>query len=711
MTYPTPAITLVAAMLATPVVARQADDTPPPSTDFDTTLRLDPVVVTARQWEELIQDVPQSISVMDADTIRDAGITSIRDASFLVPNLHMTEFSSRRLSFPTFRGISTGVGDPSVTTYIDGVPQLKISSSNLAMLDVARLEFLRGPQGTLYGRNSIGGLIKVETNRPTNTPTLRAATTWGDYDLQEHSLTYSGPIVEDQWYISLSGMYSEREGYTTNTTTGNDLDSRRSTFGRAKVMYTPDDRNTFEYTIYSERSRDGGFVLGFVDQLRAKSHHIAIDFEGDADRDILSNSLTWTHEGDDVDIVSVTSFVDWDISESSDFDFSAFDSVRRFTDASQEYFYQELRVASPADEPIALDNGQTLKWLVGGTVFSSDGEESATNSFRAFAPPPFSPGDFTTDEGDFDDLGLAVFGQATLSVDDKLDLTAGLRYDYEDKDADITNTTVFGGFPLPVARRSEDESFDEWVPAFSVAYHATDDMMLYGRAAKGFKAGGFNLTSPAGNESFGTETSWTYEFGVKTSLFDDQVQFNAAYFYIDWDDLQLSLFDAMAGGYIDNAGGATSQGFELELEAKVAKGVDVFAGFGYTNAEFDRFVDQFGGDNAGNDLAFVPETTLNAGAQFNGELGSGVTWFARGEYVNIGTYYLDAGNRESERFGLANFRLGVKYDNVRIEGWMRNAFDDEYILVAFQPSPIDPSTFVGENGAPQTFGVTVSVEF
>lgn len=678
-------------------------------------LRLPPVIVTARKWSENVQVVPQSVSVFGESLLRDAGITNIREASYLVPNLIITEFSSRRLSFPTIRGISTGVGDPSVTTYIDGVPQLSISSTNITLLDVEQLVFLRGPQGTLYGRNSIGGLIKLETSRPTNTQVLSYGTTWGDYDLQEHRLSFSGPIVEDRWFISLSGLYSKRDGYTKNDFTGNRVNDRRSTFGRGKIVFTPDDRNVFEFTIYSERSRDGGFGLGFLDGFSSaiddRAHHISVDFEGRVDRDILSNALTWNYYGDDVEFTSISSYVDWDISEQSDFDFTEFDSVRRFTDASEDYFYQELRLSSPENAPYRIDERHTIKWLVGGTLFTSDGEESATNEFRTFAPAPFIAGDFTTDEGDFDDFGLAAFGQATLTIDEKIDLTAGLRYDYEDKEADITNTTVFGGFPLPVTTRSEDESFDEWAPAFSIAYHVTDDAMLYARAAKGFKAGGFNLTAPSGSESFDTETSWTYEAGYKSSWLEDRLIFNAAVFYIDWDDLQLSLFDLASGGYISNAGEATSQGFELELTVKVTEGVDVFAGFGYTDAESDKFIDQFGADVSGNNLAFVPETTFNVGAQINGELGNGTQWFARGEYVNIGTYYLDAGNREKESFSLANFRVGLQWDNIRVEGWIRNAFDDEYVLVAFQPDPFDPTTFVGENGAPRTMGVTVSILF
>ena len=694
-----------------------ADDSPERLTQssavdgVDISVRLNPVIVTARRWTEFAQDLPQSVTVMDETIIRDAGITSIREASYLIPNMIVTEFSSRRLSFPTFRGISTGIGDPSVTTYVDGVPQLKISSTNISMLDVVRMEFLRGPQGTLYGRNSIGGLIKLETARPTNTPTLRGSTTFGNYDLQEHTLSYSGPIVEDKWFISLSGMYSERDGYTTNTFTGNRVDDRRSTFGRAKILFTPDDRNEIEYTIYNERSRDGGFALGLLTTLQSQPHTISEDFEGKADRDILSNSLTWNHHGENVDFVSISSFVDWDIDEESDVDFSVVDGIRRETKESQDYFYQEFRISSASDKPNKINDNTSLKWLVGGSLFSSDGNEAATNINRpggAFIF--FSPLDVgtITDSGDFEDLGLAAFGQATLTLNENLDLTAGLRFDYEDKDADITNAINTVGFTGSTTT-SFSESYDEVVPSFSAALHLKDNAMVYARAAKGFKAGGFNVAAPAGETNYGTETNWTYEAGVKTTWFEERMILNAAVFYIDWDDLQLSLIDPTTRkGFIDNAGQATSTGVEVELTGRVTEGLDIFAGFGYTDAEFDSFVDQFGNNVAGNNLAFVPDTTFNIGAQVNGDLGNGTSWFARGEYVNIGTYQLDAANTESQQFELTNFRAGVEWNNVRVEGWIRNAFDEDYVLVAF---PLTPTAFIGENGVPRTYGLTVSIQF
>lgn len=710
-------VSMASAQEADEQIESAADDsterqTQSPTVDgVDISIRLNPVIVTARRWTEFAQDLPQSVTVMDETMLRDAGITSVREASYLIPNMLVTEFSSRRLSFPTFRGISTGIGDPSVTTYVDGVPQLKISSTNISMLDVVRLEFLRGPQGTLYGRSSIGGLIKLETARPTNTPTLRGSTTFGNYDLQEHTLSYSGPIVEDKWFISLSGMYSERDGYTTNTFTGNRVDDRRSTFGRAKILFTPDDRNDIEYTIYNERSRDGGFALGLLTTLQTQSHTISEDFEGKADRDILSNSLTWNHRGENVDFVSISSFVDWDIDEESDVDFSVVDGIRRETKESQEYFYQEFRVSSASDQSLEFNDNMSLKWLVGGSLFSSDGNEAATNINRPGGVGIFfGPGSVGTisDSGEFEDLGLAAFGQATLTLNENLDLTAGLRFDYEDKDADITNAVDTVGFTGSTLT-SFSESYDEWVPSFSAALHLKDDAMVYARAAKGFKAGGFNVAAPAGETIYGTETNWTYEAGIKTTWFEERLILNAAVFYIDWDDLQLSLIDTTTfKGFIDNAGQATSTGVEFELTGRITEGLDVFAGFGYTDAEFDSFVDQFGNDVAGNNLAFVPDTTFNVGAQVNGDLGNGTSWFARGEYVNIGTYQLDAANTKSQQFELTNFRAGVAWDNVRIEGWIRNAFDEDYVLVAF---PLTPTAFIGENGVPRTYGVTVSIQF
>jgi iron complex outermembrane receptor protein len=707
-----PLFLLVAAVASGPALG-QADDDPPPPVDPETTLRLDPVVVTARKWEEAAEEVPKSLTVITETFARDAGIRTVRDASFYVPNLFMVEFSSRRLSFPTMRGVGSGQGDPAVTTYIDGVPQLTTGSTNIPLLDVERVEFLRGPEGTLYGRNSIGGLIHVHTKRPSNTPTLTARSTFGNYAHQEYQLGYSGPIIEDQLYLSLSGLYSVRDGYTDNVVTGHDVDDRNGLFGRGQLLWTPGDRSEVRLNLYGERARDGGFVLSSVDGLRDRPHRIAQDFEGKADRNIRSSSLTWDYEGDWFTLSTISAYQDWDVVETSDFDFSPIDGIRRRSEEDQDYFSQEVRLASPVDAPLEIADGVTLQWLAGVSGFTADSSRSFANDFRPGGAgilfPPFAVG-VDSARGDFDDDAIAAFGQATVAFDERLELSAGLRYDYESKDASLRNQFETGGFVVSSSEEDLDESYDEWVPNFSASYRF-DHVMVYGLAAKGFKAGGFNLRAPTDEIEFSPETSWTYEAGVKTTWFDDRLQANAAFFYIDWDDMQLSLFDAVAGGYVDNAGEATSIGFEVEVRAKPVEWLELFGGFGYTDAEFDEFIDPFGQDVSDNDLAFVPETTWNIGAQLNHETPSGYNLFARAEYVGVGDFYYDAGNREKDRFALANFRFGVDAGRMRVEAWVRNAFEDEYVPIAIQPNPADPTFFVGESGAPRTFGVTFSMTF
>lgn len=717
-----------------PAVLAQ-DDAPPPPTSTEATeegatesaaqtpeaadggdvTRAPAVIVSARKWEEDVQNVPQSVTVLPESFLEDSGIGNLREASYFVPNLFINEFSSRRLSFPTMRGIGSGVGDPAVTTYIDGVPQLSVATTNIPLLNVERIEFLRGPQGTLYGRNSIGGVMHIVTSDPSNRPTVTSRTTAGTYDLFEQVLGYSGPLVEDELYFSVTGMYSRRDGYTVNEATWNDVDHREQTFGQASLLWTPSDQSSLRLTLQGDRSRDGGFVLAPLDGLRARPHRINQDYEGIADRDIRSASLAWNYEGDSIDFTSITALQGWNVVETSDFDFTAIDGIRRRSSESQQMLYQELRFSSPADRDIAVGENADFRWLVGASAFVSDSERTAENNFRpAGAGIFFPPGmvGIDTQRGDFDDIGAAIFGQGTLTLEQKLELTAGMRFDHESKRTAVEHTFRTGGFTVLSTQESGDRTFNEFLPMFSAAYHVNDDVMTYGRVAKGFKAGGFNLAAPAGGLAFEPETSWTYEAGVKTSLLDDRMQFNASVFYIDWEDLQLSLFDAMVGGYIDNAAEATSQGFELELNTKPCENVDVFAGLGYTDATFDSFTDSYGSDVSGRHLAFVPETTWNVGAQYSGPIGHGDTeWFVRGEYVGVGTYYYDAGNRESESFQLANFRAGIRRHNVTVEGWIRNAFDEDYVLVAFQPSPVDPTVFVGESGAPQTLGVTVSIKF
>jgi iron complex outermembrane receptor protein len=289
--------------------------------------------------------------------------------------------------------------------------------------------------------------------------------------------------------------------------------------------------------------------------------------------------------------------------------------------------------------------------------------------------------------------------------------TTALRYDYESRDAEITNTFTPPGFGPIGATTTGNRSFARLLPRGSIAYRCCDEVKTYFSMARGFKAGGFNLTAPTGFESFGPEASWTYEIGAKSQWLNDKLTANAAVFYIDWDEMQLSQFDAMTGGFVSNAGKSTSHGVELELAGNVYSDLTLFGTAGYLETEFGRASDQ-DGSVRGNNLPFAPKMTFGAGGQYSHRLQSGRDVFARIDWFHVGEFSYDASNAETERYNLTNLRFGWASKKMRIEGFVNNLLNEEYVGIAFNVNP-DPTAarYVGQNGAPRTFGLSMSLMF
>jgi iron complex outermembrane receptor protein len=241
---------------------------------------------------------------------------------------------------------------------------------------------------------------------------------------------------------------------------------------------------------------------------------------------------------------------------------------------------------------------------------------------------------------------------------------------------------------------------------------------------RGYKAGGFNPLAPPGFESYDQESSWNYELGAKSAWLDDRLSLRVALFYIDWDDLQLNQSLGVPGQfYIANAGGADSKGVELEVQGRPLRGWDLFGGVGYTDARFlsgatASHIDASGAESTvdvgGNHLIYTPEFTANAGTQYSLQVCTYATLYARAEVVVYGRYFYNAANTAfQDAYSLANFRAGVRARHWFAEGWVRNAFDTEYVPIAFEfpNGALGGSGFVAENGAPLTFGLRAGVTF
>ncbi len=634
---------------------------------------LKPITVSAERREEPLQQVPSSVSVVTGQTIAIDEIRDINQASRYVPNLNMSYFTNQRLSFPFIRGIGSGQGSPAVTTYIDGVPQLSNATTNQQLYGIDRIEFLRGPQGTLYGRNTLGGVINIVTHKPTNTWERNAEVTFGNYGLQEYRAAVSGPIVKDNLYLSLTGGYQTRDGYSINTITGHDLDDREDVFGRLSLRWTPSEHWEVLLSYNGERDRDGDYAIYDLAALRHHHNRVAHDFEGSTRRDIVEPSLVINYFGQAVEMSLSSSYQYSRARDTTDIDETPLNAARRDNQEHQVAWIEELRFSSPTERPVLINKNMKFAWVGGIFFFDSSDRSRVVNDIRAGAvgPPPGAPFPFQQfQDSDLHDLGVAVYGQGTLTLWDKLDLTVGLRYDYERSRANLTsaNSTplIPGGAPV-----NDTRDFYRLSPKFGAGYHFTKDLMVYASATEGYRAGGFNPTPPAnsGLTSFGQETSWTYEVGVKSSWLNNRLTADAEVFYINWDNVQIDLPNGSASQFfITNGGKARSTGAELELTARPTDNLALFGGLGVMTTRFqDNIVNA--GIGRGNDLPFAPDLTWNVGAQYSLKVYKSLRAFARAEVFGIGRYFYDPTNRASQGdYLITNFRLGLTDGRWRIGG-------------------------------------------
>jgi iron complex outermembrane receptor protein len=311
-----------------------------------------------------------------------------------------------------------------------------------------------------------------------------------------------------------------------------------------------------------------------------------------------------------------------------------------------------------------------------------------------------------------DDLGVGIYGQGTFTFLEKLDVIVGARGDRERKKADLS--TFFTPAIAPVASVIAEQTFSDVSPQFSFGYRFAPKATLYGTAARGFKAGGFNAASPAGAEAYGQEHSWSFEGGLKTSLLSDRFSASIAAFYIDWQDLQVNVPNPLvpAQFFVANAAGASSTGAEVEVHARPEPGLDVFGAAGFTRARFAAGSTSNGINVSGNRLANTPSYTADFGVQYTRPLRGAVSFIGRAEAICYGDYEYDDPNTAGQgAYTLANLRAGLRAKHTFGEVWVRNAFDTRYIPVAFPYPGLAASGFVGENGAPRTFGVRLGVLF
>ena len=671
---------------------------------------LEGITVTAEKREKNIQEIPASITALSEIQIEDAKIVDTEDLTYLIPNLFMIKTGNHGAGgFLSIRGITpTMTGAPTVGFYVDDI---YYSGFDIELFDLERIEVLKGPQGTLYGRNTEAGVINIITKKPGNQWEGKAAAGYGNYNSQNYNVSIGGPLVQDKLFFRVAGKYFLSDGYFDNTFLDNDdADDRDDQDGRALLRWLPTDAWDITLSGEFQRYRDGNACFAPLDEVRRNPHDVNVDFEGSAEQDKNGQNLKVLHKGEWFTFTAISGLRHEKYDDENDLDFSSADLMRIQMSKDTDIFSQEIRIASAKDST-------PLEWLTG--IYYFDEEEDSLVSFdmRQGIPPYGIPPFQNITDSTTDTKGYALFGQATYTLFEKLGLTAGLRYDHDKKEFEFDNyydqdLSMFGMLPQSAKK---DEDFDAWLPKFAVDYKWTPRLMTYAGVDRGYKSGGFNTVSTFAGEPFDPEYTWNYELGIKSSWLDNRLFVNLAGFYIDWTDQQVQqqLYPEFI---IKNAAESTSKGFEVEITARPATGLELIGGFGYTDAKFDDYTDDVLDPTTGAKIGEVrydgervpnaPKYTYNMAAQYRFTNGL----FSRVELLGVGDFYYDSANTEKQgAYQFINARFGYETEHFDIILWAKNLFDEEYVTRAFEMASL--GGYFGRAGDPRTFGIMLTARF
>ena len=679
------------------------------------------VTVTAQKEPADPAALPVSVTAVPEDLLKSAGITFVSDAGIFSPNTHFTEFSARKLSNPRVRGIGAGPSNPGVVTYVDGVPQFSANTSSFDFVDVSQVEFVRGPQSALFGRNALGGLINITSGRPSMSKWGgNVSVPFGTEGLFDVRANVSGPIATNKVAAGFSMAFSRRDGFTKNTfpgavtTTDKPIDSREAFSGKGQLLWVPAASWEARVIVGGERARDGDYALNDLAAVRATPFEVSRDYEGSTSRDLLSATVLARREGAKISLTSTTGVVRWKTTDDTDFDYSPLPLATRLNKEDATQFTQEVRFASAVGSPVKLSEAVGLRWQAGAFFFTQDFSQDAVNHIAPFVLSPLIPFPVaqTRPRATLEDSGVGIYGQGTFAFSSRLDVSFGARVDRENRKAELLS--AFEPVIAPPVTVDEERTFTDVSPQAAVSFRVRPGVMIFGSVSRAFKAGGFNPVSIPGSESYGEEHAWHGEGGVKVTAASGRYAVAASVFTIDWDALQLNVpIGPLAPGdfYISNIGAASSRGIEFELTARPHAGIDLFGVFGVTRARFASGTTSEGIDVSDNKVPNTPAYTATVGAQVSRELRAGGRIFGRAEVANFGAFeYNETNTARQDAYTITNFRGGWRGKMLTIEAWVRNAFDTKYVPLAFA-FPFAPSGFLAEPGRPRTAGISVGIGF
>ena len=665
---------------------------------------LEEIVVTAQKFEQKLSETPLSVTAISARNLEALGATQFRDFANTVPSLTFTT-SGVGSTQVNLRGITTGNNiSPTVGIYVDEVPYGSstpfASGAQLALdvglFDVSRIEVLRGPQGTLYGASTMGGLLKYVSVVPDTTAfgaTARAGvvSTSGGGVGYDAAAAVNAPLADDKAALRVSGFYTHDGGFIDNLASGReDVNEAEVYGGRADLLFKPADKLTLRVAAFAQDiTRDGTAAADFglatgepidgdLDQRRLRAEPFDQQFR------LASGTLDYEFEG--ATLTSITSYQT--VRSNATTDVSAFfvpalgaggivlGSVDVFKKNETDKFTQELRLAA---------TGPRLDWTIG--AFYTDEDSDQFQKLNASTPDgAVFPVNLLTVELPSTFEEYAGFGTLTWHATDKLDFTGGLRYAHNSQTFEQIGS---GALVFSVPERDDSDSILTYLA--TIRYRASDNLMSYVRYATGYRPGGPNIVvndlngQPLASPTFGADELRSYEAGIKTTTSDGSFGVDAAVYFIKWDDLQINAV-RNGLGVVANAAAAESKGAELTLTWVPVPQLALVGAFAYIDAELSEDAPDLGGLE-GDRLPDTPDFTGSLAADYSFELGGREAFLGttvRHVTDRVSSYDASAGVPQYElpEYQTVDFRTGIQLGAARLQLYLKNAFDERGQLSA-----------------------------
>ncbi|MEI9995597.1 MAG: TonB-dependent receptor [Rhizomicrobium sp.] len=693
------------------------------------------IVVTSEKRAENIQDTPISVTAFTADAMTRAGINNFSDIARTTPGLQYGDYGDVKLSPTSLRGIIGNAGsagaDPAVGFYVDEIYEGQGAGVNTDLYDIERVEVLRGPQGTLFGRNTIGGVISITTQKPSDDFTFSGTAGYGSYDAVRLGGTVSGPILPGFLDAKLSTVWDKRGGFDYNAVLGNHVNDHNAWSSRGQLLFKFDDATELLLTgayqhvdqhplVFETKAYDNTALLPNLLDGAGLPRNL-----DPYDRVVYSDTITqeklngydlaarFTTRLGGVGITDIASYHRHGYYDRDDTDRSP---LKMAYDGDPE------KVWRYANELRADFSTGPVDWLAGVYYFrqytNNQSFDEIGSDLADVLGDPTLTGLLIGSNAVMHTSSTAVFGSATWHATDALTFTAGARYTEDRKEIDYSQFDPVGLLGGSVSHLKAHDSWPSFTPNFNASYHITPDVMGYVTVSKGFKSGGYNdALGDANGISFGPESLWNYEGGLKTEWFDHRLVLDAAVYYMDWTKIQVTMDNPLTPVFdpiIFNGGSAHSTGVELEFTARPTEALLVGGNLSVQDARYDGGTLPTG--QPLNHIPYAPNYTAALNAEYTLPVYGFGSLSLFGEYLFRGDSYLTADNQEDGHvhpYGLLNMRMSLTPDegNWRLSLWGKNLTNTIYEERLFD---LSGQTLVGQKfivlGNPRTVGVELKID-